>query len=72
LNFHQLRLFGDRYIHVFELWFPFRLFYRSLFGFYARPKQTNFCKNAFKRSNRNHDCESLTLIKKTQETRFLR
>jgi hypothetical protein len=36
LNSRQLRLFSDRYVHVFELWFRFRLFYRSLFSCYAR------------------------------------
>ena len=34
------------------------------------PKQTNIWKNVFKRSIGNADCESLTLINKTQETRF--
>jgi hypothetical protein len=38
LNHRQLRLFGDRYVHVFELWFRFRVFYRPLFGFYLRDR----------------------------------
>jgi hypothetical protein len=45
---------------------------KDTYDSYSHPKQTNFWKNAFKRSNENRDCESLTLIKKTQETRFLR
>jgi hypothetical protein len=36
LNHWQLHLFGERYVHVFELWPRFRLFYRSLFAFYLR------------------------------------
>lgn len=40
LNHRQLRLFGDRYVHVFQLWFHFRSSYRSFFSFYQREWNT--------------------------------
>ena len=45
LNHRQLRLFGERYIHVFQLWFQFRLSYRSLFSFYLREWNTSLLSN---------------------------
>ena len=32
LNYRQLRLLANRYVHVFALWFRFRLHYRSFFS----------------------------------------
>lgn len=36
VNSRQMRLFSDRYVHVFELWFRFRRNYRTQFAFYVR------------------------------------
>ena len=36
LNHRQIRLFCERYVHVFELWFRLQFFYRSFFAYYVR------------------------------------
>ncbi len=38
LNHRQRRLFGDRYVRAFQLWFRFRVFYCNLFAFYLRDR----------------------------------